>query len=97
MGVAPARNRAGQPPQKTILRGPLAGSARSDAAAEPERLENKNKKGEKIMDTLTTLLIIGLAAQGIAFAAIVLAPPLYAWADRWLDRTHHSTAHEHRD
>ena len=49
------------------------------------------------MDTLTTLLIIGLAAQGIAFAAIVLAPPLYAWADRWLDRTHHSTAHEHRD
>ncbi len=32
-----------------------------------------------------------------AFAALILAPPLYAWADRWLDRTHHSTAHEHRD
>ncbi len=42
------------------------------------------------MDTLTTLLIIGLAA-------LILAPPLYAWTDRWLDRTHHSTAHEHRD
>ncbi|MCZ0863371.1 hypothetical protein [Methanocorpusculum vombati] len=93
MGVAPC----GATPTENDRRGPLAGSTRSDAAAEPERLENKNKKGEKIMDTLTTLLIIGLAAQGIAFAAIVLAPPLYAWADRWLDRTHHSTAHEHRD
>ncbi|MDE2545880.1 MAG: hypothetical protein O0W99_03645 [Methanocorpusculum sp.] len=49
------------------------------------------------MDTLTTLLIIGLAAQGIAFATLVLALPLYTLADRWLDRTHHSTAHEHRD
>lgn len=35
------------------------------------------------MDPLTTILII--------------AGPVYAWNDRWLDRTHHSTVHEHRD
>ena len=49
------------------------------------------------MDTITTILIIGAAAQGIAFAALILAPPLYAWTDRWLDRTHKTTAHEDRD
>lgn len=49
------------------------------------------------MDTLTTILIIGVAAQGLAFAALVLSGPVYAWNDRWLDRTHHSTAGEHRD
>ena len=49
------------------------------------------------MDTLTTLLILGVAAQGIAFAALILAPPLYAWTDRWLDRTHKTTAHEDQD
>jgi hypothetical protein len=49
------------------------------------------------MDTITTLLIIGAAAQGIAFAALILAPPLYAWTDRWLDRTHNTTAHEDRN
>lgn len=49
------------------------------------------------MDTLTTILIIGVAAQGLAFAALVLAPPLYAWTDRWLDRTHHSTAGENQE
>ena len=40
------------------------------------------------MDTITLILIIGLAAQGLAFAALILAGPLYAWNDRWLDRTH---------
>ena len=49
------------------------------------------------MDPLTTILIIGIAAQGIAFAVLIIAGPVYAWNDRWLDRTHHSTAHEHRD
>ncbi|MCZ0862718.1 hypothetical protein [Methanocorpusculum vombati] len=61
-----------------------------------ERITHQ-KKRNITMDTLTTLLIIGLAAQGIAFATLVLALPLYTLADRWLDRTHHSTAHEHRD
>ncbi|MDE2443427.1 MAG: hypothetical protein O0X49_03490 [Methanocorpusculum sp.] len=49
------------------------------------------------MDTITLILIIGLTANGLAFAALILAPPLYAWTDRWLDRTHHSTANENRD
>ncbi|MDE2443799.1 MAG: hypothetical protein O0X49_05395, partial [Methanocorpusculum sp.] len=55
------------------------------------------KKSNITMDTITLILIIGLTANGLAFAALILAPPLYAWADRWLDRTHHSTAHENRD
>jgi len=49
------------------------------------------------MDTLTTILILGTAAQGIAFAALILAGPVYAWNDRWLDRTHKTTANEDRD
>ena len=49
------------------------------------------------MDTLTIILILGIAAQALAVSAIILAPPLYAWTDRWLDRTHAGTAHEHRD
>ncbi|HJK78661.1 MAG TPA: hypothetical protein O0Y06_07685 [Methanocorpusculum sp.] len=49
------------------------------------------------MDTITTILIIGLAAQGIAFAVLILAGPVYAWNDRWLDRTHKVTAAEDRD
>ncbi|WP_338094635.1 hypothetical protein [Methanorbis furvi] len=48
------------------------------------------------MDTLTTILVIGIAAQGIACAALVLAGPIYAWNDRWLDRTHRTTADEDR-
>ena len=44
------------------------------------------------MDTITLILIIGLAAQGLAFAALILAGPVYAWNDRWLDRTHRATA-----
>ena len=35
--------------------------------------------------------------QNAPFTALVLAPPLYAWADRRLDRTHRATAGEHRD
>ena len=31
------------------------------------------------MDTLTIILILGIAAQALAVAAIILAPPLYAW------------------
>lgn len=27
------------------------------------------------MDTLTTILLLGLSAQGIAFAALILVPP----------------------
>jgi len=49
------------------------------------------------MDTLTTILIIGAAAQGVAFATLILAGPIFAWNDRWLDRTHRSTADENRD
>ena len=49
------------------------------------------------MDTITLILIIGLAAQGLAFAALILAGPLYAWNDRWLDRTHRATADEDRE
>ncbi|MCZ9311953.1 MAG: hypothetical protein O0V67_01120 [Methanocorpusculum sp.] len=49
------------------------------------------------MDTITTILITGIAANGLAFAALILAPPLYAWTDRWLDRTHKTTANEDRD
>ena len=48
------------------------------------------------MDTITLILIIGLAAQGLAFAALILAGPIYAWNDRWLDRTHRATADEDR-
>ena len=47
------------------------------------------------MDTITLILIIGLAAQGLAFAALILAGPIYAWNDRWLDRT--ATADEDRE
>ena len=49
------------------------------------------------MDIITTILIIGIAAQGIAFAVLILAGPIYAWNDRWLDRTHRSTADEDRE
>ena len=49
------------------------------------------------MDPLTIILILGIAAQALAAAAIILAPPLYAWTDRWLDRTHAETASEHRE
>ncbi len=49
------------------------------------------------MDTITTILIIGIAAQGLAFAALILAGPVYAWNDRWLDRTHKTTASEDRE
>ena len=49
------------------------------------------------MDTITLILIIGLAAQGLAFAALILAGPLYACGYRWLDRTHRATADEDRE
>ena len=32
------------------------------------------------MDTITTILIIGIAANGIAFATLLLAGPVYAWS-----------------
>jgi len=85
-------------PTGSNRRGSLAGFARSDAAVDPEHGENTtSQRRNTIMDTITTILIIGVAAQGVAFAAIVLAPPLYAWTDRWLDRTHKATAHEDRE
>ncbi|MCZ0860297.1 hypothetical protein O0S10_03495, partial [Methanocorpusculum sp. MG] len=59
--------------------------------------KNHQKKRNSTMDTITTILIIGIAANGLAFAALILAPPLYAWTDRWLDRTHKTTANEDRD
>ncbi|MCZ0862128.1 hypothetical protein [Methanocorpusculum vombati] len=49
------------------------------------------------MDPITTILILGAAAQGIAFAVLILAGPVYAWNDRWLDRTHQETAREDRE
>ncbi len=63
-----------------------------------QRLNREHQKKRNItMDTITLILIIGIAAQGLAFAALILAPPLYAWADRWLDRTHNTTANEDRN
>ena len=49
------------------------------------------------MDTITSILIIGIAAQGITGAVLILAGPIYAWNDRWLDRTHKTTADEDRE
>ena len=49
------------------------------------------------MDTITSILIIGIAAQGITGAVLILAGHIYAWTDRWLDRTHKTTADEDRE
>ena len=49
------------------------------------------------MDLITTILIIGIAANGLTFATLLLAGPVYAWNDRWLDRTHKTTANEDRE
>ena len=40
-------------------------------------------KGVKIMESETVTMILIAAAIFIALAA----PPVYAWVDRWLDRT----------
>ncbi len=49
------------------------------------------------MDIITTILILGIAANGLAGATLILAGPIYAWNDRWLDRTHRTTASEDRE
>ena len=45
------------------------------------------------MDWLTVALIAVLLI-GVAILIALITPPLYAWADRWLDRTHDLTAPE---
>lgn len=45
------------------------------------------------MESLT-LLLIALLLIGAFILVTLLAPPLYAWADRWIDRTHQETASE---
>ena len=55
------------------------------------------KKGKIIMDIITTILILGIAANGLAGATLILAGPIYAWNDRWLDRTHRTTTDENRE
>ena len=49
------------------------------------------------MDIITTILIIGITANALGFAALILAGPIFAWNDRWLDRTHKTTANEDRE
>ena len=45
------------------------------------------------MDPLTIGLII-LLMVGVLVLIALITPPLYAWADRWIDRTHDLTAPE---
>ena len=45
------------------------------------------------MDPIT-LILIALLIVGMAILIALITPPLYAWADRWLDRTHDLTAPE---
>ena len=49
------------------------------------------------MDLITLLLIAGLVLNGVVTASLILAGPIYAWNDRWLDRTHNVTADEDRE
>ncbi|HJJ96478.1 MAG TPA: hypothetical protein O0X38_02385 [Methanocorpusculum sp.] len=39
----------------------------------------------------------GVAAQGVAFAVLILAGSVYVWNDHCLDRIHHATASEDRE
>lgn len=41
-----------------------------------------------MIETWSPLEIIG----GLSVVVAVVAPPLYAWCDRWLDRTRNSIA-----
>ena len=49
------------------------------------------------MDFVTSLLLAGVALNVLVTAALILAGPIYAWNDRWLDRTHKTTADEDRE
>lgn len=49
------------------------------------------------MDLVTAFLMIGIAANALGFATLLLAGPIYAWNDRWIDRTHNTTADEDQD
>lgn len=49
------------------------------------------------MDFVTTLFAVGIAANALGFAVLLLAGPVYAWNDRWLDRSHRTTADEDRE
>ena len=47
------------------------------------------------MDSLS-IFLVGLLIAGAVLLVALLTPPVYAWADRWLDRTHQSTADEEK-
>ena len=36
---------------------------------------------------LETIVFLGLLIWGVGYITMVTLPPLYAWADRWIDRT----------
>lgn len=36
---------------------------------------------------LETIVFTGLLIWGVGYITMVTLPPLYAWADRWIDRT----------
>lgn len=36
---------------------------------------------------LETIAFLGLLIWGVGYITMVTLPPLYAWADRWIDRT----------
>ena len=36
---------------------------------------------------LETIVFIGVLIWGVGYITMVTLPPLYAWADRWVDRT----------
>ena len=46
-----------------------------------------------ILENFTALEIcvfVALIVLGIAFIVSVVMPPIFAWADRWIDRTRNS-------
>ena len=49
------------------------------------------------MDTIPLRLSLGLAALALSFPALILSCPIYAWNDRWLDRTPRATSDEYRE
>ena len=36
---------------------------------------------------LETIVFLGLLIWGVGYITMVTLPPLYAWTDRWIDRT----------
>ena len=38
-------------------------------------------------DPLEIMVFIGILIYGIGYITMITLPPLFAWADRWIDRT----------